>query len=424
MAIRLAVENLPPAASLFLVILVGIVLLGIIVRPYGTRPWQWSLGGALVLWAGGAFRGAGVGAVAAALWEARDVGLFLVGIITIAAVARQARLFDAAAERLLALSGGYRGRLLLLTFGFGVLCTAVLSNDTTVVALTPAVITLALALKEDPAPYTYACALVASAASFLLPIANPANLLLYGSALPGLMEWLRTFGPASLGALAVTFIVLRLIFARSLRGRSETQLDLAVLTPAERAVGIAVALAIVLLLLATLLHRPPGAAAFLGGAIVLGVGLIARCYTLEDARSINLSVLPFVAGLLAILVAVERSHALVTLHRRLLDASAHGVAGSWFAASVVAIASALANNLPIAALVARIATPDLAAGMHRALVIAVDLGPNFAMSGSLATLLWAQSLKEHGIKIRARDFARVGIACTLPAFVVALLLAR
>ncbi len=47
---------------------------------------------------------------------------------------------------------------------------------------------------EKPLPYLFACALVANAASFVLPISNPANLVLFGGHMPPLRQWLALFG--------------------------------------------------------------------------------------------------------------------------------------------------------------------------------------------------------------------------------------
>ena len=61
--------------------------------------------------------------------------------------------------------------------------------------MTPAVLAATKAAKvEKPLPYLFACALVANAASFVLPISNPANPVLFGGRMPPLMEWLKLFG--------------------------------------------------------------------------------------------------------------------------------------------------------------------------------------------------------------------------------------
>jgi arsenical pump membrane protein len=66
-----------------------------------------------------------------------------------------------------------------------------LSNDATAVVLTPAVAAAVRAAKAPhPLPYLLICAFVANAASFVLPISNPANLVVYGGRMPALMDWL------------------------------------------------------------------------------------------------------------------------------------------------------------------------------------------------------------------------------------------
>jgi len=54
------------------------------------------------------------------------------------------------------------------------------------------------------------------------------------------------------------------------------------------------------------------------------------------------------------------------------------------------------------------------------LLVAVDLGPNLSVTGSLATLLWLVALRREGQHIGAGDFLRVGALVMLPALVLAL----
>ena len=53
-----------------------------------------------------------------------------------------------------------------------------------------------------PHAYVFACALVANAASFILPIANPSNLLFFADGMPPLTPWLASFGLASVASVA------------------------------------------------------------------------------------------------------------------------------------------------------------------------------------------------------------------------------
>ena len=85
-----------------------------------------------------------------------------------------------------------------------------LSNDATAVVLTPAVAAVVKAAKAKEAlPYLFICAFIANAASFVLPISNPANLVIYGSHMPKLRDWLASYGLASLLSILATYVMLR-----------------------------------------------------------------------------------------------------------------------------------------------------------------------------------------------------------------------
>jgi arsenical pump membrane protein len=57
--------------------------------------------------------------------------------------------------------------------------------------MTPAVYATTRAAQVEPLPYPFICTFVANAASFILPIANPANLVVFAEHMPGLWDWLR-----------------------------------------------------------------------------------------------------------------------------------------------------------------------------------------------------------------------------------------
>jgi arsenical pump membrane protein len=70
---------------------------------------------------------------------------------------------------------------------------------------------------KDPLPYLLICAFIANAASFVLPISNPANLIIFRDHMPPLLQWLRRFALLSLLSIAVTYAVLRFTQRASLR---------------------------------------------------------------------------------------------------------------------------------------------------------------------------------------------------------------
>src|SRR5258708_20065567 len=74
----------------------------------------------------------------------------------------------------------------------------------------PGVYAATRAAQVEPLPYLFICAFIANAASFVLPIANPANLVVFGGQMPALSEWLRYFTGPSCVAVLATYLVLRL----------------------------------------------------------------------------------------------------------------------------------------------------------------------------------------------------------------------
>src|SRR4029077_20784388 len=99
-------------------------------------------------------------------------------------------------------------KLFALVYAIGTAVTILMSNDATAVVLTPAILTAVRRARVQPLPYLFACAFIANAASFVLPISNPANLVVYGAELPPLADWLKVFGLPSVMAIAATFAVL------------------------------------------------------------------------------------------------------------------------------------------------------------------------------------------------------------------------
>ena len=187
----------------------------------------WAVAGAVVL--------VGTGLIAptlalAAVMKGADVYLFLIGMMLLSETARQAGLFDWVAVQAVRHANGSSTRLFALVFAVGVLVTTFLSNDATAVVLTPAVYAAARRAKADALPMLFACALVANAASFVLPISNPANLVLYGGHMPPLEAWLASFALPSALAILATFVALRWVERERLAMPCESNVEPLVLS--------------------------------------------------------------------------------------------------------------------------------------------------------------------------------------------------
>ncbi len=377
-----------------------------ILRPWSLPEAVWAVGGALLLVATGllpapiALRAVGSGG---------EVYLFLTGMMLLSETARRAGVFDWLAERAAHAAAGSSARLFTLVFAIGTAVTILLSNDATAVVLTPAVMAAARAAKARPAPLLFGCALIANAASFVLPISNPANLVLYGGKVPTLTRWLAAFGLPALLSIAATYLVLRGWFRADLGAPCATPTHVARLRR-DGAIALAGVACTAATLIALSLHdRPLGLPTAIAGAASAAAMLVAqRAAPWPLLRGVSWSILPLVAGLFVLVGALDRTGVGGWVARGL-------AAPAWLCGSVLAIASNLTNNLP-AGLIA--STAILQAQPPRqtvdALLIGVDLGPNLSVTGSLATILWLSCIRREGEQVSAWDFLKLG-AVAMPA---------
>lgn len=396
---------------------------GVIARPFGWPEAIWAASGAALLLVLGLLP---MHLALDAIGKGGDVYLFLTGMMLLSETARREGLFDWAAVLVVNHARGSPRRLFALVYLTGIVTTAILSNDATAIVLTPAVFAAARKAKANPEPLLFTCAFIANAASFVLPISNPANLVLYGPHVLPLGTWLARFSLPSIAAIVCTFLVLRVTQRRVLKGKCVADLPLAPLTSGGRIALAGIVSTAAALMIVSLLGRPLGLPTAL-----LGIFTTA-CVTLRDpsalirvVRSISWSVLPLVAGLFVLVEALDYTGVIRLLASLLQELSIYGVSMAAAASgSIIAVASNLMNNLP-AGLVAS-ATVHVAQSPQQvvdAILIGVDLGPNLSITGSLATILWLAAIRREGQHMGFWRFLAVG-ACVMPPALLLALLAR
>ena len=411
-----------PTPSLIIWTVTAVATCGVIFRPWRVPEYAWALGAAALLTVTGLLS---LSTTLAAVAEGGDVYLFLIGMMVLAELARQEGLFDWLAAYAVRHAKGSGQRLFDLVFLVGTLVTIFLSNDATAVVLTPAVYAACKAARANPLPYLFVCAFVANAASFVLPISNPANLVVFGDHMPSLPEWLRQFTLPSLAAIGATYLVLRLAHRRQIAQPLTALAEHRALSAGGRLCALGVCATGVVLLVTSAMNGPLGLTTFCAGTATLAaIRLRQRRSPLPVLRHVSWGVLPLVAGLFVLVAAVAQTgviqlaaHALETLAR-----TSHTEA-SWTAGIAAAVLSNLANNLPIGLVAGSLGQiAELPVQTRAALLIGVDLGPNLSVTGSLATMLWLVALRREGEHVSALSFLRLGILVMPPALIAALLL--
>ena len=395
-------------------------VVGIIARPWKLPEASWAASGAALLVLCSLISPSDAWT---AVCKGTDVYLFLTGMMLLSELARHERLFDWLAAVAVQRAQGSGKRLFALVYGVGVVITVFLSNDATALVLTPAVYAAAARAQAKPLPYLYLCAFVANAASFVLPISNPANLVVYTANMPSLAGWLAQFGLASVLSVSVTFIVLRWMQRAELSGDVRQTIPVAPLSLGGRLAAGGIAATALVLLISSSLDRQLGMPTCVSAIGTAGaIFFIKRVRPWRVLKDISWSVLPLVAGLFVIVAAVEGTGVLRPLVEGLPRlATAHPDGTAFGAGALVALVCNLANNLPVGLLVGSVAgSAHLSAQVTGALLLAVDLGPNLSVTGSLATLLWLVALRREGQEVSAWKFLILGSVAMPLALIAAL----
>jgi Na+/H+ antiporter NhaD/arsenite permease-like protein len=192
------------------------------------------------------------------------------------------------------------------------------------IVLTPAVYAATRAAGATPLPYLFVCAFIANAVSFVLPISNPANLVIFGAQMPDLAAWLAQFGPPSVISIGVTYLALRMTQRGALaQEKIAHELPRPQLTNGGRLTAFGIA-AIALVLLC--------------------------CSALNVQLGVSWGVLPLVAGLVVLVEALDHTGVIAVLNGKFHAAVANSItAAAWSAGLVVALASNLMKNLSVGA---------------------------------------------------------------------------
>jgi arsenical pump membrane protein len=393
---------------------------GVILRPWRLPEAIWATLGALALIVLGLMP---LSDALRAVARGADVYLFLIGMMLLSEVARREGLFDHVAAVAARHARGSARRLFVLIYAVGTVVTVFLSNDATAVVLTPAVYAAARAAKAEPLPYLLVCAFIANAASFVLPISNPANLVVFASRMPPLLEWLERFALPSVLSIAATFVVLRLTQRAALRQALATDIEAPGLSRAGRLAACGIGVTAVALLATSAADLSLGAPTFAAGAATAAlVLLLKREAPWETLRGVSWAVLPLVAGLFVLVESLDRTGVIRELSRLLRDAADASVSGAaWASGVIVALACNVMNNLPAGLIAGSTATAaQLPPDVRAALMIGVDLGPNLSVTGSLATILWLVALRREGEDVSAWQFLKLGALVMPPALLLAL----
>lgn len=390
-------------------LIVGVSIALMLIRPRNIPEVYWISAGVLLLLS---LRLVPLRQAAQAAVKALDVCLFLVGMMLLSELAREHGIFDWISSVSVRSADGSCTKLFGLVYTAGAVVTIFMSNDATAVVLTPAILTAVRKAKVEPLPYLFVCAFIANAASFVLPISNPANLVVFHAHMPTLPHWLLAFTVPSLLSIAATFVILRYLFRKQLCNSITCETGAVELSANGKFILLGLAIIVVVLLVASSFGKDLGLPTCLAAVIMTAIiSVNERTNPSRLAREISWETLALVAGLFILVDAVEGIGATRYTQKWLLWAASFGQwLGTLATGFAVGIANNLVNNLPLGLLAGIAVQATQPKGLiANAILIGVDLGPNLSITGSLATILWLIALRKEKLDVTLLDFLKVGI---------------
>jgi arsenical pump membrane protein len=380
--------------------------------------------GVVVLLATGIVSPADLSAGCGALWRP---SLTIASIMLTTNAAQRLGILDYFADLIEPRAGQPIGRLFGSVFALSAATSAALNNDAAVLLLTPLVVQLIRRRCPDRSdlviPFSFAVFSAAGVAP--LVISNPMNLIVADYAGIGFNEYAARMIPIAVAGWITTFLVLRVFFHRQLNSviaGTESARAPRLSRPGRQFLGL---LVVALGCYPALSYAGGPVWAVAVASAGLGV-LLCRRYRIAPIRQIlatvSWEILIFLFCVFVIVLGLRNAG----LVGRIADvySSATDTAMQIAVIGILsALGSAVLNNHPMAILNA-LAIRNLD-GTHQLVLAALvggDLGPRLLPMGSLAGLLWLDSLRRLGVRISLSRFILIGLAVTVPTLGLSLII--
>jgi len=337
-----------------------------------------------------------------------------------------------------------RPRLLLAgLIGISALLSALLANDIVCLAFTPLLCHAILAARRDPLPYLLALATSSNIGSAATIIGNPQNMYIGTVAKLPFGHFALVMAPIVLLALVVNWLMVVVLFRRSLAGHDggeaagneiarrarehegetlvPSSLPLQTELPERDGPLIAKTLAILgALVVFFLFTTGPGASEWRAIGALAGAGMLLCSHRAKAARLYQLvdwNLLLLFLGLFVVNGAMKQrqltDHALAAI-------AAHGVAldEPLTLSLVTTLLSNLVSNVPAVLLL----SPSLqAAGSPKLwylLALVSTWAGNLTLVGSIANLIVAESAAAFGVRVSLGAYCKLGVPLTVVTVVM------
>ena len=357
-------------------------------------------------------------------WEV--IGI-VIGASVFVEIASRSGVFSWISIKVLKASGGDPFRLLILFSILTAVFSAFLDNITAMIIIGSLTIVSCRKLKIDAKAYLITEGIMTNVGGLLTLISSIPNIIIGQTAGISYLQFLIVSVPYTAVAIAASMLVARWCFGRAvgpLRDDEARQRNRVLVlafdeweTVENRRYFHTSSVAVVVVILLFALHgqipilRDFGIEIVALGAAVIMMLLHAKDVE-QDLSNVQWSLVFFFLGLFTIIGVMEKTGVLLLIGRLLGTLTVY--AGSIGLMWLTAIFSSVTDNIPLAAMLAKIfgATPEAVAALPRdqwwAIVFGANLGGNITPIGSASTVVAVTIMKKNDLNVTFLEFVKVG----------------
>jgi arsenical pump membrane protein len=386
---------------------------------------------------------------AAAFFDIWDAALAFIGIVTLSVTLDAMGFFKWAAIKVVKLAGGNGLKLYFYISLLTAFVSILFANDSAVLILTPIVLEIISQLKIDEKgrlAYLFSAGLMADTAAMPLITSNPINIVSADFFKYSFIDHLIFMGPVAAATIISSLFLVYAFFRKKIPKSYSTELVEALnaggqtITPPLLKVCITTLIAIDIGYVLSSLNRIPVSIIICIGALfLLGVYIttLNRPLILKEerkgvkgiAKDVNWDILLFMISIFLVVQGLRHTGAVEFFAYLFIKALALPQFMSVLAPSIiVTVGASLMNNWPmtiLGLLSIRHAANSASLNMQSITslvfsnIIGNNLGPHFFPLGSLAILMWLETMRRKGVTVRLKDYLKVGSVVSILEVTVA-----
>jgi arsenical pump membrane protein len=374
-----------------------------------------------------------------------DAAFAFLGIVALSVTLDAMGFFKWAALRVVKLAGGSGLRLFFYICLLTAAVSILFANDSAVLILTPIVLEIVTCLGIDSKgklAYLFSAGLMADTAAMPLITSNPINILSADFFKYTFIDHLVFMGPVAAATILSSLLLFYLFFRKRIPKAYDVKAADAltkgkpVISPLLLRVSLATLVAIDIGYVLTSLNRVPVSLVICSGAAFL---LVVYWFTLKWngsvngekkgliglARDINWDIVLFMFSIFLVVQGLETAGVTNLLASALLTTSKFpSVLGIFAPSMVVTVGASFMNNWPMTILgllsIKQAAVSGTAlTGLIFSNIIGNNLGPHFFPLGSLAIVIWLETMRRKGVSISLKEYLKVGSVLSIAQVAVA-----